>query len=257
MAYWKCKGEFKGFIDVYGEANANLTATTTGKSYTALADSSGYARIKVKKKGDYIISSDRTIRSAYATIVNKTPVTAQYRWNKYTSPLVYAQANNFYTYSASQYDAYQTIYNGNYINQYVYSYATGYTFNTSNGQYTLSNGRGLTLGDYINSLCQDGSQGSYPYASFPGQGQTCTTMFETRLGTSVGGGCDVCWRYGVPGIAIRVNPPVYTRVTNNTWVWYSTSSYQRGDYIGVSNGANLTTYPTDARASDGYWYVAI
>jgi len=267
MAYWKCKGEFKGFIDIYGEANANLTATTTGKSYTALADSSGYARIKVKKKGDYIISSDRTVRNAHASILNKIPVTAEYTWTKWDAGTAYSYNHSSYNQDVPGSGQHVVVlsntgYGGAYFS---YNGVTGnkhnpssyLSFNSSNGIFTLVNAQWKGLDNYWTT---DGyytaSAGGYGTAFIPQITSTSGTTVIWLEDTAVNG------NYGDPrywqNYGVRIGGAQwggkYTVHTYSSYGYHYKTEIQRESVYGTT----LTAYPSNGvkTSYDGYWYVA-
>jgi len=141
----------------------------------------------------------------------------------------------------------------------TYRNARSYSFDSNSGLYTLYNGASVTIqpSPYCTDICtmQIVGQTYHVYGSYPGYGSQSPIIYEG-------------WRTenGYPGYGSLSNDPTRSTVGIYSisfdgyisfYKRYSTSYYYKGDYIGVSNGATLNAYPTDARADDGYWYIAI
>lgn len=243
MAWFRCNGnQFKGYIDIYGTANALVTATTTGKAYSATCDGNGYARIKVKKKGAYNVTSTGTNRVAHATVNNKTPVTATYNWQKWDSQYYYYMHN-------SDYSGHQTVFWSYTALWSVYASATGYSFDDNSGTFYLSGGIATTLRS--SSYASIASR-NYPYSAYPafsGSPSEGTTMVQYIDNGSLHSSLEANGYYA--RISDEYNQGCIARV------WNRSGTYRKGGtQYANATGTTLNALPANGRADDGYWYIA-
>lgn len=253
MAMFKCVGAlFDGTININTVAGSTVTATTsaTTQVFQAVADVTGLAVIKVKKKGTYAIASTGSTRLGHATVNDRTPVTAYYEWQKWESQLYYIPT------VTETYSSPTGFWYGSW--QYCYSWrsATSYSFNDTNGTFTLNGGSGGKYPTGGTSAAYIRSTGNYVFFSYPtstNNGNVTTTMGEYVPGQY---DTDIIWNasyyswWNISG----TSPGLYGYVRQ----WQTSTSYRKGStQYENATATTLDALPQNGRnTSDGYWYIA-
>lgn len=209
-----------GYTTPSGVAVSGSTSGTNGGSYTAY----------YTPDGNHKWSDDTTVQ------VSRT-LTINYVWNKYNA--VYS-----YTQTSTTKAAKVPFWNESDLSRRWYSYAAAknWSFSSSTGIYTLSNGASVLIKS-PETLIASGYSGQ-PYCGRPTTTNPApTTSAEIAILESNKGSVS-----GVPGYC-------YAGGLGCT-VKGSSGSYSRGSTsYGAVRSTSSSTYPANARHSDGYWYV--
>jgi len=243
MAYFKCKGGFKGFINITSTANATVTATIGSNSYSAVCDSSGVGQIKVKKKGAYTITSTGTYRTATATVVDKTPVTAVYTWGKYN---IGSQYVPYVVNSNSEFSTNRSFGSG------VYGYYSGgYTIDQTNGRFVLSNPAGVLLTTQLDSYLNTLKSNPGLYVGTAYSSGTAALAYNSATERGLSGSYITTANSGA-----RIDTGSSYKYIRYCTTYGLTTQQIKGTFIENVTGTTLDAYPIDG-ISGSYWYTSI